>query len=229
MKYCPFCGADLLKEDAAFCMEWLKKQGAQGVLLYALKAAFEIAVIMQDWDRKEQFDQLYYNCQNAANGGATQATYVDNTNRNDIKTIRVAHDSQYLYMYVDCATTITPYQAGDTAWMNVLIGVEYGDDTSFGSYTYMVNRTPNVGNNTTTIHRYINKEWVQVGTAEYNLHGEVITFKIPLSDIGGSSSIRFKVSDNVQRDSRFNHNPIMNYYITGDSAPLGRLGYTYNF
>jgi len=174
-------------------------------------------------------DALARNCQNAANGGATQEVYVDNTNRNDIKTIRVAHDSQYLYMYVDCATTITPYQAGDTAWMNVLIGVEYGDDTSFGSYTYMVNRTPNVGNNTTTIHRYINKEWVQVGTAEYNLHGEVITFKIPLSDIGGSSSIRFKVSDNVQRDSRFNHNPIMNYYITGDSAPLGRLGYTYNF
>ncbi len=44
-----------------------KQAGAQGVLLYSLKAAFEIAVIMQDWDRKEQFDQLYYNCQNAAN------------------------------------------------------------------------------------------------------------------------------------------------------------------
>jgi len=173
-------------------------------------------------------DALARNCQNAANGGTTQATYVDNTNRNDIKTIRVAHDSQYLYMYVDCATTITPYQAGDTAWMNVLIGTQYGEGT-FGGYSYMINRKPTANSNTTSVHTYVNGEWVQTGTAEYNLNGEVITFRISLAAIGGSPSIRFKVSDNVQRDSRFNHNPIMNYYITGDSAPLGRLGYTYNF
>lgn len=44
-----------------------RQAGAQGVLLYALKAAFEIAVILKDLPRKEQFDQLYVNCLNAAN------------------------------------------------------------------------------------------------------------------------------------------------------------------
>jgi len=172
-------------------------------------------------------DTLIRDCQNAANG-AGASRYTDTTGRNDINTIKVANDNEYLYMYVDCVSNITPYQAGDTGWMNVLIGTEYGQNT-FGGYSYMINRAPTQGTTVTTIHQYNGGTWTQVGTAEYHLNGKVITFKIPLSAIGGSASIRFKVSDNVQNDIRFTNNPIMNYYITGDSAPLGRLGYTYNF
>jgi len=172
-------------------------------------------------------DALARNCQNAANGGATQQTYVDDTNRNDINNIKVANDGENLYMYVDCVDEITAHEVGDTAWMNVLIGTEYGDNT-FGGFRYVINREPDE-KNTTSVHEYINGEWVKVATAQYNLNGKVITFKIPLSAIGGSSSIRFKVSDNVKREKRFESDPIMNYYVTGDSAPLGRLGYTYNF
>ncbi len=44
-----------------------RQAGAQGVLLYSLKAAFEIAVLLNDLDKKRVYDQLYYSCLNAAN------------------------------------------------------------------------------------------------------------------------------------------------------------------
>ena len=48
---------------------------------------------------------------------------------------------------------------------------------------------------------------------------------VPLSSIGKSANklaIEFKVSDNVT-----NQDDIMDYYVTGDSAPIGRLSFSY--
>lgn len=44
-----------------------KQAGAQGVFLYALKAAFEIAVLANDLKKMRELDQLYDFCLNAAN------------------------------------------------------------------------------------------------------------------------------------------------------------------
>ena len=44
-----------------------KQAGAQGVFLYALKAAFEIAVLANDLQKMRELDQLYDLCLNAAN------------------------------------------------------------------------------------------------------------------------------------------------------------------
>ena len=59
-------------DERGWCfLDWnldLNRQaGAQGVLLYSLKAAFEIAVLLNDLDKKRVYDQLYYSCLNAAN------------------------------------------------------------------------------------------------------------------------------------------------------------------
>jgi len=150
----------------------------------------------------------------------TSKMYVDYSNRNDIKSIKMAHDSENLYVYVECVDDITAYVSG-TNWMNILIGTEYGSHTMAG-YNYFINRSPS-GNGTTTIERYNNGSFTTVGTANYRLDGNKISFEIPLSAIGGTSSIRFNVCDNIQ-----NQTDIMDYYVSGDSAPLGRLGYAYN-
>ena len=50
---------------------------------------------------------------------------------------------------------------------------------------------------------------------------------VPLSALGLTSDscyIQFKVTDNVQ-----NPGDIMDYYVTGDSAPIGRLSYAYGY
>ena len=57
-------------------------------------------------------------------------------------------------------------------------------------------------------------------------------YKIPLSAIGLTAdnvSFSFKVADNVQFDMQEELGKhILDFYISGDSAPIGRFGYAYN-
>ena len=160
-----------------------------------------------------------------AHWDASGATYYyeDKSNRNDIVNIKVTHDDNYYYFYVDTATNITAHNGTDTNWMNLFIGTEYGANT-FAGFNYVINRNPNVANGTTSIHKYNNGSWESVGTADIKVQGNMMMLRIPRSLVGktADAEIRFKVSDNVQ-----NQNNIMDYYVTGDSAPIGRLGFVY--
>lgn len=68
-------GDDDLVEDSdvlGWCfidwnLELNKQAGAQGVFLYALQAAAEIAVILKDEREEQKLKELYQNCKNAAN------------------------------------------------------------------------------------------------------------------------------------------------------------------
>ena len=50
-------------------------------------------------------------------------------------------------------------------------------------------------------------------------------YKIPLSALGLTADncrIEFKVTDNITEPGN-----ILNYYVSGESAPLGRLSFSY--
>jgi hypothetical protein len=66
---------------------------------------------------------------------------------------------------------------------------------------------------------------VTVADCEISVSGNVLQIALPLSAIGqtGTPAFRFKVSDNVDSSD------VMNFYIQGDSAPIGRLSYTYGY
>ena len=68
--------------------------------------------------------------------------------------------------------------------------------------------------------------WDGIGEVEYSVQNNKINVKIPKMLLGISSedfSIEFKWSDNMQdRD-------VMDFYVNGDCAPMGRLNYTYYF
>ena len=148
--------------------------------------------------------------------------YEDDTNRNDIVSIKVTNDDSYYYFCVKTLDDITEHNGTDTNWMNILVGTSYGANT-VGGFNYMINRNPN--GNVTSVHRYVNGNWNKVGDADLIVSGNVMAVRVPMSLFGRSSaerSIRFKVSDNVQKQ-----NDIMDYYVTGDSAPIGRLGFVY--
>ncbi len=163
--------------------------------------------------------------ENAAN---VAHSYVDTSNRNDIVSIKVIHDDEYVYFYVETQEDITEYTAGDEGWMNLLISA--GDtSTSFAGFNYIVNRHPGE-NGATSVEKCSESgfNWTDAGTAETYVSGNAIVYKIPLSAIGLSAdnvSFSFKVADNVQFE---NENHILDYYISGDSAPIGRFGYAYN-
>ena len=167
-------------------------------------------------------DAMVRDGENAAN---VAHSYIDNSNRNDIVSIKVVHDSEYVYLRVDTKDAITAYNGTDTNWMNVLIGA--GDTTqSFAGFNYIVNRKPGE-NGITSVEKCTKSgfNWSDAGTAETYVSGNTIVYKIPLSALGLSGkdvSFSFKVCDNVQKQD-----DILDYYITGDSAPIGRFGYAY--
>lgn len=150
--------------------------------------------------------------------------YQDNSNRNDITDIKVAQDGVNMYFMVKTADAITEYNGTDTNWMNILIGDGNYVDT-FAGYRYIINR--NINGNRGSVEKYVNGAWQQVGEVQFKVNGNVMVVCVPLDMIGKSKDdllIQFKVADNVT-----NQNDIMDYYITGDTAPLGRVGFGYGY
>lgn len=154
---------------------------------------------------------------------ASTGRYIDESNRNDITRVKVVHDKEYIYFMIQTADDITPYNGEDLNWMNLL--VKTGEGTpSFEGYQYVINRKPS--GMTTSVERSTGGyQWEHAGVADYTIEGNVLQLAVPLSLLDLSKencSIEFKVADNVTR-----FNDIMDYYVTGDSAPLGRLNFSY--
>lgn len=150
-------------------------------------------------------------------------TYVDNSNRNDIAEVRVTHDNSNVYFYIRTVDDVTAYNGKDKNWMNVLIST--GGENGFGDYDYIINRSPSA-DGTTSVEKSIGGyNWQSAGTAKYTIVGNVMQISIPFASLGLSASnhsFSFKVSDNVTK-----YDDIMDYYVSGDSAPIGRLSFRY--
>lgn len=164
--------------------------------------------------------------------GRVGAWYSDFSNRNDIKQIKVAGDNDNLYFLVQTVNDITEYESGDN-WMNILIKTKSSTkEYSFEGYDYIINRSPN--GSTTSIEKSNGGwDWSSTGNAEIEVSGNNMFVTIPLSSLNISygEAFEFKVADNVVKPSWFNEedaeHDIMHYYVTGDSAPIGRLNFSY--
>lgn len=155
-----------------------------------------------------------------------KSMYTDTSNRNDITDVKVVHNSSDLFIYVKTQDDITAYNGTDTNWMTVLVGTD-SDDESFENYQFIINRNPKEDGTTSVEKSKGGFNWASAGSAEYRLYGNVIVYKIPLSLLGldaDNCHIRLKVTDNVTNPS-----DIMDYYISGDCAPIGRLSYSYGY
>ena len=152
--------------------------------------------------------------------------YTDTSNRNDITDVKVVHNSSDLFVYVRTQEEITPYNGTDTNWMTLLIGTD-SSLPSFETFRYIVNRSPK-GDGTTSVEQSLGGfSWETAGGAEYRVYGNVIVYKIPLRTLGldaDNCHLRLKVTDNVTQPD-----DIMDYYVSGDCAPIGRLSYSYGY
>ena len=149
----------------------------------------------------------------AYNAGLPPMT--DNTNRNDITAVRMAHDMANLYIRVTTLNDVTEYQSGDTKWMNIWLGKGMGFN-----YDYVINREYGKLSAVTA------GGYTTAGDVQMRVSENTLTVAVPLSLLSLSSDdigLRFKVSDNVDASDR------MNFYIQGDSAPMGQLSYSYGY
>ncbi len=173
----------------------------------------------------EDVDSIYLN------------TSVDNTERdckdykvpkadNFLREIRVTHDKQNVYFYIRTEEEISKHTEGKTNWMNLFIGVDGSNKQAWNNYNFVINRNP-VSLNKTSLETF-NKEteYVKVMDIDYVVAGKEMQISIPLSALGitkESFKLNFKCADSVEKES-----DIMDYYVSGDSMPVGRLSYIYN-
>ena len=156
----------------------------------------------------------------------------DNTARNDIKSVRVTHDENYIYFLVECVDNITGTpSATNNKFMNLLIDVAGQDnDNALGGYDYIVNRLSSYTGDCGV--EKIGKSggklsYTQTGKGAFTLSGKYMQFRVSKRSLGinknAKFTINFKVADNIT-----NPEDISSYYISGESAPVGRLSYTFS-
>lgn len=163
--------------------------------------------------------------------GVTQTLiYQQPAPRNNLQEIRVTHDEENIYFYIQSEKNITLYDGGNN-WMNIFIGVGSPQLKRWESYDFVVNRKSREIGKTSgkTLIELLNGDYSGelVGEAEYIIEGNIMQIKIPRNLIGlvknkGEQKFYFKVADDVENTS-----DIMSYYKSGKSLPLGRLSYMY--
>ena len=151
-----------------------------------------------------------------------QSELVNVTGRNDIREIRVMSDAEKIYMLVRTEENITPHAAGDTHWMNVFLGIG-GQTGGWQGLQYVLNKNP--GKEKTSLHRMTNNSFDKIGECNYTVKGNVLRIEIDKKLLGISVAdytLKFKIADNLQKDF-----DVADLYVSGDTAPLGRMSYVY--
>lgn len=147
--------------------------------------------------------------------------YTNTSGRNDLVCTKVAHDKRNLYFYVETAAPITPRQG--KAWMRLLIDTDGDKATGWEGYDFMINRqTPD--EKQAFIERSRNGwDYADAHPIRYVVKGNKMELCIPLKLLGLKSpcTFQFKWSDHAQAEG-----DIMDFYLNGDVAPLGRFNYT---
>ena len=121
---------------------------------------------------------------------------------------------------------ITQYVSGDEGWMNILIKTTNGGDL-YNGYDYVINTAPKADGTTNVMKAEKNNSLKENGSAKYVVKDNILQIQVPLSALGLSETnyeIQFKVTDNVG-----GYGDYLNLYDTGDSAPVGRLNYTFGY
>lgn len=158
--------------------------------------------------------------------GLLGSWYTDTSNRNDIVQTKVVHDNENIYFLVETKDDIKPYESGEN-WMNILIKTGAStSENSWEGYNYIINRNPQNGKASVDMSNG-GWVWTNIGNADMQITGNKMMITVPLAMLGLSKdnfAFEFKVADNVT-----NYTDIMDYYVTGDSAPIGRFRYSYGY
>jgi hypothetical protein len=189
-------------------------------------AAADMFDAQADWSAASRYRDFAGDAVERDHYGIIRSLHYENrTNRNDITAAQVIHDAEYVYIRVHTREAVTPQTPDDKGWMNILFKTDGDDLPNFAGYHFILNQNPGADGQT-TLGRFTGNgfETAEAARAQYAVDGKTISFKIPLSALGGKAKFEFKVTDNVASPE-----DMASYYIHGDSAPLGRLNFAYGY
>jgi hypothetical protein len=181
-----------------------------------------------DWDDvgPEYRDWLNDTTHRHHPGWGTAGTYTNTTGRNDFITAKVARDDTYIYFYIETAADVSPRT--DANWMMLFINADqdYGD--GWEGYDYVVNMTVHSDTSTTLKATSGGWDWTDVNASiSYRVSGSKMELRIPRTDIGqgrGDDPVAFDfhLADNIQA-----FDDLIEFSVSGDSAPDRRFNYRY--
>ncbi len=151
--------------------------------------------------------------------------YINRSGRNDLIEARVARDEENIYFRVKCADAITPREG--EGWMTLLIDLDRDKSTGWEGYDLIINRTGK--KNSATVERYVRTleagsfTWEPMGEAALRVSGDTLTIALPraLAGLEGKLDFEFKWSDHMQEPN------VMDFYVNGCAAPIGRFNYLF--
>ncbi|MBP3269525.1 MAG: hypothetical protein J6L98_02495 [Bacteroidales bacterium] len=180
-----------------------------------------------DWNDVEPYFAAYKgNTFHRDNVGAGNTHYTDNSGRNDIVGAKVARDNDNIYFYVETADAMTP--CTDPHWMGLFIDIDRDKSTGWYGYDFVVNRVSPSGSKA-VIESNVQGVWMWNKAAEvkYYQKGNQMVIRVPRSVLGlgtgTAADFEFKWNDNMTKEG-----DIMDFYVSGDSAPFGRFNYVYS-
>ena len=162
-----------------------------------------------------------------ADGFYNNTHYTQATPDNFVQDVKVTYDSDHVYFNVSTKDDITGYKNGQTNWMNLFLGVPGSNQGAWESFNYVINRNP-ASSTVTSLEAFTGDNTYttrNVCDIQYRVNGRSIIFQIPRSALGLTESdfgFTFKVSDGIQEESN-----ILDYYVSGESFPLGRMAYIF--
>ncbi len=154
--------------------------------------------------------------------------YTNDSGRNDIYDAKVARDYENVYFMVRTVEDLTPYT--DAYWMRLYIDMgEREGDKNWENYEFILNKKNPDDATTATLERFTGDGFAteEVGKVTYSVKGNVLTVCIPKTMLGIPAEqlnfeFGFKWTDNTLEDG-----DIMQWYLNGDVAPVGRFNYCY--
>ena len=152
--------------------------------------------------------------------------YTNDSGRNDIYDAKVARDYENVYFMVRTVEDLTPYT--DAYWMRLYIDMGVSEQ-NWENYEFILNKQNPDDATTATLERFTGNgfETEIVGKVTYSVKGNVLTVCIPKTMLGIPAEqldfeFGFKWTDNTLEDG-----DIMQWYLNGDVAPVGRFNYCY--
>ncbi len=152
--------------------------------------------------------------------------YTNDSGRNDIYDAKVARDYENVYFMVRTVEELTPYT--DPYWMRLYIDMGESEK-NWENYEFILNKANPKNETTATLEKFTGDGFATevVGEVTYAVKGNVLTVCIPKTMLGIPAeeldfSFGFKWTDNTLEDG-----DIMQWYLNGDVAPVGRFNYCY--
>lgn len=153
-------------------------------------------------------------------------TYTDTTGRNDLDTMKVAHDQTYLYFYVKTRQALTAHT--DARWMTLLINADADYSTGWNGYDHIVNHTVDSATSTTLkTNAGGTATWAAPESIRYAYAGDQLHVRVPAASLGITLTKPFTL-DFKWADNSLQSGDIMEFYLHGDAAPNNRFNYRYH-